>query len=91
MKVNVKMDLKEIGLEGVDWPYLDLDVNQRLSMSTRQRLSGSEKGGEFWTSWRNINISRRTVCHGVIYLVSWLVRYIVTLLLLLLLLLYAVL
>jgi hypothetical protein len=45
---NIRMVLREMGWEGVDWIHLDQGRNQgRATVSTVMNLRGSIKGGKF--------------------------------------------
>jgi hypothetical protein len=47
MDNNIKTDLREIGVEGLDWIKLAQDRNSwRATVNTVQKLSASIKGGE---------------------------------------------
>jgi hypothetical protein len=47
MEDNIKMDLKEIGLEGVDWINLAQDRDRWLAVVNTNEPSGFLKGGKF--------------------------------------------
>jgi len=64
------MDLTEIRWEGVNWIYLDQDRDQCWAVvNTVISLMVPQKGENFLTSRVTISFARRTLIHGV----SWLV------------------
>jgi hypothetical protein len=63
---NITMFLKEIGREGVDWIHVAQDRGQwRACVKTIMNLQIPERAGNFLTSRVTINVSRRTLLHGV--------------------------
>jgi hypothetical protein len=56
---NIKLDLKETGLEAEGWMHL-------VRMSTGGGLYERKKLGNIMTSWATISFSSRALHHGVI-------------------------
>jgi hypothetical protein len=63
---SVKMDLTEIGCEGVDWIQLTQDRNQWLAlMNTVMNLRVSYNAANFLTTRANISFSKILMLHGI--------------------------
>jgi hypothetical protein len=61
---NIKMDLWEIGSDGMDWNDLDQDRDQwRALVNTVMNLWVSLNSGEFLSSYRIGSFSRRDQLH----------------------------
>jgi hypothetical protein len=64
---NVKIDLKQIGWDGMDWIYLAQDrrdqwrtlVNKAINLRVPWNI------GNFFSNWATGNFSRRSKVHGV--------------------------
>jgi hypothetical protein len=65
---NIRMDLREIGWECVDWIHLAQDKDLwRTLVNTVMNLRVPYKAGSFWTSLVAVSFSRRTLLHEVSY------------------------
>jgi hypothetical protein len=74
---NIKLDLKEIGIDGVNWIQLARDRDQRRAfLKTVMNLWVPYKAGNFLTSWVTISFWRRTLLRGVSYIVCVTLRYV---------------
>jgi hypothetical protein len=62
---HIKMDLKEIGCEDVDWIYLAQDRGQWRAIEHSNQPSGSIKGGEFLDHLSDF-WHLRTLLHGLV-------------------------
>jgi len=63
---NIRMDLMEMGLEGVDWMRLAEDKDQWWTvMIMEMNLRFLWKAGYFLIIWVTIHFSRKTLLHGV--------------------------
>ena len=63
---NIKMDIQEVGCEGMDW----IDVAQHRDrwlalVNTVMKFRVPQNSGKFLTSWEPVSFSRRTLHHGV--------------------------
>jgi len=59
MKVNIRVDVKETGSEGVDWIHLAHDRDQwRDLVNTVMNIRVSWNAGNFLTSWVTTGFSR---------------------------------
>jgi hypothetical protein len=66
----IKMDLKELGWEGVDWIHLAQGTNWWLALViTVLNLWVPGKVRNFLTRWATTSFSRRILLHGVDWLV----------------------
>jgi hypothetical protein len=63
-KEDIKMDLKEIGCEDVNWIHLAQEGYVRGCCKHGTEPLGSVKG-EFHENLRDFSFSRRTLLHGV--------------------------
>jgi hypothetical protein len=65
-KDNIMMDLQEVGFWYVDWMELSQDRNRwRALVSTVMNFLVPENAGNFLTSCKPVNFSRRTLIHEV--------------------------
>jgi hypothetical protein len=65
-KGNIKMDLQEVGFEGVDWIELSQDRDRwRTLLTAVMNLRFPQNTGNFLTSRKPVGFSRRTMLHGV--------------------------
>jgi hypothetical protein len=63
---NIKMDLWEIGLKGVNWIHVSQDRDRwRALLDTVMNLRVPYKAGNFLTSATTVSFSGRTLLHGV--------------------------
>jgi hypothetical protein len=63
---NIKMDLQEVGCEGMDWIKLAQDMDrQRALVTAVMNLRAPQNVGNFLTSWKTVTFSIRTLLHGV--------------------------
>ena len=63
---NIRMDLREVGCGCVDWMELAQDRDRwRALVSAMMNLRVPYNAGNFLTSFRPVNLSRRTLLHGV--------------------------
>jgi hypothetical protein len=63
---NIKMDVREIGLEGVDWIYLAQDRNAwQAVVNTVMNHRVLCKAGHFLSSRTTVSFSRRSLLHRV--------------------------
>jgi hypothetical protein len=65
-ELNIRMDIKSIGWDGVDWIDLIQDRNRCAGCCEKGGdFSVSIKCREFLTNWRTVGFSRRTLFSGV--------------------------
>jgi hypothetical protein len=63
---NIKMNLREIGIEGVNWIRLAQDrIQWRASVNTVMNLRAPYRKQDFLTSWVTISFSNNILHHGV--------------------------
>jgi len=63
---NIRMDLAELGWEGVKWIHLAQDRDQwRAFVNTVIRLPVPQKAEDFLISWVAIGFSKRNMLHGI--------------------------
>ena len=64
---RVKMDLQEVGCEGVDWIELAQDRDMRRTLvNAVMNIRFPQNVGNFLTSRKSVSFSRSTLLHGVI-------------------------
>jgi len=64
----IKMDLEEMGWEGVDWMHLIRDGDMWGGgdlVNTVVNIWVLQNAGRFLTSWKTTSFSRSTMFHGV--------------------------
>jgi len=59
------MNVKEIGHEDVDRTVAQDRVQRRGYVNTVMNLRVTKSGGNFFTSWATLSVSRRTLFNGV--------------------------
>jgi hypothetical protein len=65
---NIRMSLRGIGWEGVDWIHLAEDRDQwQTVVNTVMNFQVPQKAGNFLTSRVTVSFSRRTLLHGISY------------------------
>jgi hypothetical protein len=63
---NIRMDLKEMGCDGMDWIGLAQDRDRwRALMNVVMNLRVPSNAGNFLTSCELVSFSRRTLLNGV--------------------------
>jgi hypothetical protein len=65
---NIKIDLKEMGWEGVNWIHLAQDIDQWwVLLDTVMNLQLPYYAGNFLSSETTVSFSRKTRFHGISY------------------------
>jgi hypothetical protein len=63
---NIKMDLQEVGCEGMDWIDLAQERDRcRALMNVVMKLRIAQDAGNFLTSWGTVSFSRRNLLHAI--------------------------